>query len=642
MNAMTSVDLTLADVRALVPRLYSPASAKVYLSALDRVEHLTGRKLASFLANDKAWAEVAARIVWSGEFRSRNGGTAELAFRAWVGKVGAAIRAARKHLTEPVPVDTALIDAWQRFEDLVKLAENKRDENGRIILAGQTSLSVATLRNRLGHVHPAEIDLEAATAAFNALPADKAASYRRGISCLNGMIQDRARLGAIDALLPAEPIVGLPRIRDEKMDWSLCTKALNEAIHDAITIAIRGRRRRRDRFGGVLGPDRLAAARSRTKNRKKPVRNAGAARKNHMSALSWLARHGFQDRKEVYALTSLEELLSCDTVEAALRRFKTRTETEEALADAKKTSSIITYLSSLRTLAVANNMDEDLIFAIEDAPYEVFGDGFESAADRMSSEREKFVKLIERDREKVRAIVRGPRVLAAEARRRFARWDELGSHERTKALHICMAACAMALQLSRPIRTKNINEMKAFGDLPELIPPARKGEQAWIDIGRDRVKNRRSIEHPLPEWAWDIVCLWLDKGRALWIAHNSRTTKGCVHFKAKDNDFLFPGVGRDEEISRGLFNKAWNRGVADCLGLRGLDPHVMRHVGATIYLARRPGRYSEVASLLGDEERTVEAFYARGAGREAAELFASVLVEIDPLLKLHAGLERRP
>jgi hypothetical protein len=99
--------------------------------------------------------------------------------------------------------------------------------------------------------------------------------------------------------------------------------------------------------------------------------------------------------------------------------------------------------------------------------------------------------------------------------------------------------------------------------------------------------------------------------------------------------FLLEGrVAREGSISRGTFNKAWNRGVQELLGLRGLTPHVMRHVGATIYLARRPGEYAGAASLLGASERATENFYAGGKGKEAAELFAEVLAEIDPLLDL--------
>ena len=89
----------------------------------------------------------------------------------------------------------------------------------------------------------------------------------------------------------------------------------------------------------------------------------------------------------------------------------------------------------------------------------------------------------------------------------------------------------------------------------------------------------------------------------------------------------------DGPVSRALVNKAWNRGMAR-LGLTGLTPHMMRHVGATLYLARHPGDYAVVAALLADKLRTVEQFYARGEGRMAMDLFAQVLTELDPTLDL--------
>jgi hypothetical protein len=61
---------------------------------------------------------------------------------------------------------------------------------------------------------------------------------------------------------------------------------------------------------------------------------------------------------------------------------------------------------------------------------------------------------------------------------------------------------------------------------------------------------------------------------------------------------------------------------------------MMRHVCATIYLARHPGAYGVVADFLSDSVRTTEAFYVRGEGAAAAALFADVLMDIDPTLKL--------
>lgn len=157
---------------------------------------------------------------------------------------------------------------------------------------------------------------------------------------------------------------------------------------------------------------------------------------------------------------------------------------------------------------------------------------------------------------------------------------------------------------------------------------------ATLDIPFWRTKNAPAIEGPIPDWAWQILDFWIREGRARWLQHYGASNEGTGRYNAKDNDFLFPAAARRGAVCRGTFNKAWNKGVQDLVGLRGLTPHVMRHAGATIYLARYQGRYGEVADLLGDGERTTRAFYARGAGREAAALFAGVLVELE-MRELH-------
>jgi integrase len=68
------------------------------------------------------------------------------------------------------------------------------------------------------------------------------------------------------------------------------------------------------------------------------------------------------------------------------------------------------------------------------------------------------------------------------------------------------------------------------------------------------------------------------------------------------------------------------------LGIPGLQPHMMRHVAATLWLAAHPGDYATVAAFLGDSVKTVEKFYARGEGAAAARLFAEVLESLDPTL----------
>lgn len=65
----------------------------------------------------------------------------------------------------------------------------------------------------------------------------------------------------------------------------------------------------------------------------------------------------------------------------------------------------------------------------------------------------------------------------------------------------------------------------------------------------------------------------------------------------------------------------------------GLQPHMMRHVAATLWLGVNPGDYATVAAFLRNSITTVEKFYARGEGAATARLFAGVIESIDPTLK---------
>ena len=190
--------------------------------------------------------------------------------------------------------------------------------------------------------------------------------------------------------------------------------------------------------------------------------------------------------------------------------------------------------------------------------------------------------------------------------------------------------------------------MLSDGEDAEIAAPRHAGTSAWLDIGRARVKNRRPIEGPIPDALWAVISTWLDEGRDTWITRFIESAQGiCAGAETEaavaglkdvfaNNDYLVPGRTGHGPACRQTVNHAWNRGMAR-LGLPGLTPHLMRHVDATIYLAKHPGDYAVVAALLCDSPRTVEKFYARGEGRAAMELFAQVLEELDPTLDLKGG-----
>jgi integrase len=607
---------TLNDVRLLLPALYSEASCKVYTAALTKVTRLTGKPLTHVLADEHTWFLFAQTIVWAGAFRGATPGDQKRAFDAWVKKIAASIKRAQNHVASPVlpaPKDAA----WERLEAYTKDVENTFDTYGVRVLPNMFSLSIANLRAQCGETHPALLDTDVVSKAIVACRADKSPSLRRSVSAFNKLIRNQNRHPVICDLLPPIPIGPLPALRDLPLDWSCFSAAFLRSRDRAIQRAIHPDRKRSDPFGGKLGKDPLEGRRRDGQKRKRKVRNPDAARKRHLNALSWLIRHAYPDRSLAYTLNGIEALLTVEIVEQGVDRYVARAEASKTLKDPDKTSSGNSILSSLETLARRNDLPEDVIWAIEDARYDRV-DSYQ--AREMSLEREAFVKLVERDAGVARAIVSGPRRLMMEASQAFDRWETLGVRARGEALHLSLGSTLMALQLARAVRSKNLNEMTTDGDDAELIRPLRQSKP-WIDIARSKVKNRRPIEGEIPDRQWHIIMSWLDDGLPRWCDLHGLDIERNIHLVPGPNGIL----------SRQSFNRIWNRCV-ERLGIPGLQPHMMRHVAATLWLAANPGDYATVAAFLGDSVKTVEKFYARGEGAAAAKLFAQVLENIDPTL----------
>ena len=617
MTLQTPITLTsLRDVQLLLPVLYSEASAKVYSAALNKAAQLTGKPLSHIAADDHAWTDLARQIVWAGAFGGATPGAQEAAFKTWVKKVSAAIRRAQSHVAAPVTLASEDA-AWDRLQSYTAEVEATRDADGQVLLPNMFSLSIANLRAQCRATHPAALNTEAATLALQACRADKAETLRRSIAAFNKLIRSQNRHPAIADLLPNVPIGDLPGLRDSPLDWSQFSSEFLASRDRAIKIAIRNDSRQKDPFGNKLGADPLAGrARDRTR-RKRPVRNVEAARKRHINALSWLVRHAYADRADAYEVATIKALVTADVVTNATDCYVARAQASPVMLDADKTSSGTSILSALETLARRNDWDEEVIWAIEDARFDRV-DSYQ--AREMSVEREAFVKMIERNPAIARAIVSGPRLLQAEAAAAFAIWDDLGVRARGEALHLLMGAALLALQLARSVRSRNLNGMTIDGPDAELIRPLRES-RPWLDIHRSRIKNRQPIEGEIPDRQWQVIVSWLDEGLPRWCV-----AKG-IDFEA--NQLLVPGP--KGVLGRQSFNKIWNRCV-ERLGVPGLQPHMMRHVAATLWLAANPGDYATVAAFLGDKVGTVEKFYARGEGAAAAKLFAGVIESLDPTL----------
>lgn len=612
---------TLADVRKMLPSIYNPASAAAYASTLDRALVLTRcSSLTQIPADVAAWEDMASRIVWAGAFPAATPSKSEKNFNAWVKRISSAIKRARSAANPAAPRPAGVVAHWDEMADYTKSAQKMLGPDGKKLLPGMSDVSIANLRARLADVSPQDVNDANASAAMIAAPAGKCPSLRRSIRFFNSLIINRVAHPSIDHLLPSRPIGALPVLRQSPLDWDLFTPEFLASRNAAIGAAMQpeARTRTSDRFGGKLGRAALRGDRGGARKRKRRVTNKAVATKAHLAALSWLVRHGFENVADAAGFSDIRGLVTEEAVSRAVRVYVERAKTSDVLKTANETSSATTWLGSLATLARRGLGDDDLAWEIEG--FKVSED-LETFADReMSATREAFVRMVDYDPVVARTIVLAAQTLHDEALRGLKAWDTLGTHARIEVLHTLAAAAMFALQIGRPLRTRNLNGLTTGGASPQINEPRSGEADPYLIIKKENVKNRRQIENRIHPAYWRIVDDWIRLGREKYIEIHS---KRGFH----DSDYLFPG--KNGMLCRQSFNNIWNRAVRK-LGLTGLVPHMMRHVVATLHLAVHPGDYAVVAALLCDSVRTVEKFYARGDGRAAVDLLFETLKSIHP------------
>jgi hypothetical protein len=412
---------TLADVRPLLPKLYSESSAEAMASTLDRVLRLTGSSsLSQVPAEVVAWEAMAATIVWTGQFRAATPSKAKRDFDKFVGRVSAIIRRAHAYAAPMAPRPVGVEADWNSIATYVAANPGLATPDGSQLINSMSPVTLANLRARVGQVAPRDVSTEIARHALVSAPAGKRDSLRRSVRWFNGLIRTRAMHEPIVTLLPSAAIGALPAVRDAALDWSAFGDGFVETRDAATDAAMRPepRSRGKDRFGGRLGEPALRGSAGGRRGRRRPVRNRTIARKAHHAALSWLARHAFPDASDLAKVTDVRDLLTETNVDRALRVYVERANASEVLKDADKTASLTTWLSSLATLARRGLGDDDLAWEIEEKKFE---EDVETFANReMSASRAAFVRLIDYDPSVARTIILAPQTLHAEAQRHLA------------------------------------------------------------------------------------------------------------------------------------------------------------------------------------------------------------------------------
>jgi len=170
------------------------------------------------------------------------------------------------------------------------------------------------------------------------------------------------------------------------------------------------------------------------------------------------------------------------------------------------------------------------------------------------------------------------------------------------------AAVALELLLMRPIRRKNLTELR-FGDT--II---RHGKSVFIRLSSGRVKNSIDIDHQLPPESAELLEFYIKKLLPL--------------FGSNPNEWLFPGEILGAHKSYAQVGRQITKTIRDETGLY-FYPHLARHFAAKLYLDKHPGAFEVVRRVLAHKSLTTTTrCYVGFADDAAVRLYDELILRI--------------
>ena len=182
--------------------------------------------------------------------------------------------------------------------------------------------------------------------------------------------------------------------------------------------------------------------------------------------------------------------------------------------------------------------------------------------------------------------------------------DRVGGKAETRqrdALDVQMAVM-LELLLMMPIRRANVVRLR-IGSQGHLRQARGKAGATHIVIPGDEVKNHRPLEYPLPAPTARLLQLYITHYRPLLMQGAS--------------DWLFPGAVPGQPKSLGHVSRQFPRTIRRLTGL-DINLHLIRHIGAKLYLDRNPGAYETVRHVLGHAARSTAIDNYTGLEADAA------------------------
>ncbi|WP_273524645.1 site-specific integrase [Rhodosalinus sediminis] len=462
-------------------------------------------------------------------------------------------------------------------------------------------------------------------------------SLRKAIRRLEELRRGHNRWSDVQALLPRTPLT-IPDSPDRAraISWDSFPAAFRsdaDAVFDEVLADPRDLARtelKRVKAGKSTAKDVQALVQEKLKSRGRRPKSKANARASYRQAITWLAREQVDGADDTDALASLRQLFSAEALDKAIVAQIDRSRASASLKDPTESQTLSNRLTALRTIARHGLRDDEIVAQIDLMKF-VHADYIVTPRD-LTKEAARLCARLKKAPHLAVAFVNAPSRLATMARDELAKARAAGDQwAEEQALRRFAAATLFAIQLSRPLRTRNLFTLRlhATSDCPGNIAWLSERQHAEVTLAAAEVKNGQGLVVHVEDHDAEVLWDWIHIHRPRLM--ELRDLPG--------SPYLFPGTATPRLLRDGLTLPAgclapssmaelWDLGERQ-VGL-GATPHQCRHAVATLMLAVKPGSFDEVAAVLANSPDVCRKHYGRDSGESAARAVRDVLLAEHP------------
>ena len=382
--------------------------------------------------------------------------------------------------------------------------------------------------------------------------------------------------------------------------------------------------------GECSAKDLQAVVQEKLKARGRRPENRANALASYRQGVTWLAREQVHEPGDLDALESLGALFTAEALETAITAQIDRSRSSATLKDPTESQTLSTRLTALRTIARHGLRDDEIVAQIDLRRF-VYADYIVTPRD-LTKEAAQICRRLKKAPHLAVAFVNAPRRLADMACEDLAAARAKGDEPAEEtALRRFAAAALFAIQLSRPLRTRNLFTLRlhATPGCPGNIAWLSERQHAEITLSKAETKNGRGLVVHVEGHDAEVLWDWIHVHRPRLMELRGLPA----------SPYLFPGTATPRLLKDGLnlpggclapssMAELWDLGERQ-IGL-GATPHQCRHAVATLMLAVKPGSFDEVAAVLGNTADVCRKHYGQDSGEAAARAVREVLLTEHP------------